>query len=414
MSLYCRRGFFKVCCLACRYFDCCWMYTDPSFPPNEESLGNVGGDSANKSSGKTNADVTWLRAGQFSESGRMQLFEGTVDSRDICQGALGDCWLLAAMACLAEYDGAIHSLFKARERDPRGKYHIKLFDGAADRWELVTIDDWVPCNKTDYLKDGTCKTLFMQPHGNELWAVLLEKAFAKFCGSYANLEGGLTIWAVRAMTGDPAREFALEADKKNWVRSDLINVKDPENRRKCSMLMGQERIINDVMFQTLKKYSEIKSVCCASGASETCGLHSGHAYSILKVRQVKQFQLLQIRNPWATGEWKGDWSDKSDMWDKHPEVKKAVGFVDVDDGAFWMSWGDFVQNWSRIGIVDRTVDVNCLKLQVRDDSACAPVKGCAKGCLRFWCLCEGARRLYCPHRASQETVSVDSGWCSIM
>ena len=28
----------------------------------------------------------------------------------------------------------------------------------------------------------------------------LEKAFAKFCGSYAALEGGDTVWAIRAMT----------------------------------------------------------------------------------------------------------------------------------------------------------------------------------------------------------------------
>ena len=33
---------------------------------------------------------------------------------------------------------------------------------------------------------------FSKPNGSEMWVILLEKAFAKFCGSYANLDGGLT------------------------------------------------------------------------------------------------------------------------------------------------------------------------------------------------------------------------------
>jgi hypothetical protein len=33
----------------------------------------------------------------------------------------------------------------------------------------------------------------MSPNGNELWAIVLEKAYAKFCGSYAALDGGVSI-----------------------------------------------------------------------------------------------------------------------------------------------------------------------------------------------------------------------------
>ena len=73
------------------------------------------------------------------------------------------------------------------------------------------------------------------------------------------------------------------------------------------------------------KYSRMGSVLCASGASGVAGLISGHTYSILTVKRVKKtFRMVKIRNPWGSGEWLGPWSDKSDMWTKHADVKKVL------------------------------------------------------------------------------------------
>ena len=41
--------------------------------------------------------------------------------------------------------------------------------------------------------------------------LVLEKAFAKLCGSYAALDGGLTLWALHVMTGDHV--FTLSRDE---------------------------------------------------------------------------------------------------------------------------------------------------------------------------------------------------------
>lgn len=125
---------------------------------------------------------------------------------DRFSGALGDCWLMAAMACMAEVIGGIDNLFITKEFDPRGMYTIQLFDGTADScrgaWRKFTIDDYIPCDRRQWNNgNGRAVPKFSQPNGNELWVMLLEKAFAKLCGSYKNLEGGSTIWALRAMTG---------------------------------------------------------------------------------------------------------------------------------------------------------------------------------------------------------------------
>jgi len=420
-KVYFNRSFYKFCCCLCRTCGCCWLYTDKKFPPDTTSLGNIGGDSANKESGKSSANTQWVRANKFPGKAKMQLFGDTIDSRDICQGALGDCWLLAAMACLAEHRGAIHSIFRTKERNPKGKYRLRLYDGVKNRWENIVIDDFIPCDEAAYKRDGTCRPLFTQPNGNELYAMLLEKAFAKFCGSYAALEGGQTIWAIRAMTGDPARWFQREGD--SWKRYDLINTDDPKNKRATSLRPFGESVNNDMMFEVLLKYHQLGSVLCASGASGKDGLHQGHAYSILEVRKVRDgfisgetFKMVKIRNPWGSGEWTGDWSDKSDLWNKHSSVAKACGHNprgDTNDGAFWMSWDDYVKNWEKIGVIDRTVDITSVGLAVYDDSNIAPLAACIKGCCRFWCLCLGIRRLYCPHRSSSDTVKVGGccGFC---
>lgn len=416
LKVYFNRGLYKFCCCICRCLNCCWMYTDRSFPPDDHSLGNIGGDSANETSGKSAADVVWLRANNLSRSGKMQLFGDTVDSRDICQGALGNCWLLAAIACLAEHRGAINSVFLSKERNPRGKYRLRLYDGIKEKWQNITIDDYIPCNKSSE------KPMFSQPNGNELYAMLLEKAFSKFCGSYAATEGGQTIWALRAMTGDPARWFIQNADKTSWSRQDLVNTvnaNDTSDRRACNFKSKGENITNEAMFEVLREYHRTQSVLCASGSSGKDGLHKGHAYSILRVAKVNTgamglggttFRLVKIRNPWGCGEWKGDWGDKSDLWNQHPRVKEVCKFEDTDDGAFWMSWDDVVQNWSKIGVVHRTVDIMSLKLHVEDDSSCAPTLGCCKGCCSFWCCCQGCRHLYCPRRSSEETLKGRRSW----
>ena len=76
-------------------------------------------------------------------------------------------------------------------------------------------------------------------------------------------------------------------------------------------------------------------------ANDGSGIVSSHAYSILDARLVNgKEKILQLRNPWGSGEWKGAWSDKSDRWT--PELKKALGWSDKDDGVFWMPFDDYV------------------------------------------------------------------------
>jgi calpain-15 len=82
-------------------------------------------------------------------------------------------------------------------------------------------------------------------------------------------------------------------------------------------------------------------------------LVGGHSYGLIAVHVVKDkkgsnVNIIQLRNPWGSFEWNGDWGDKSDCWTD--EAKAEVNFRDADDGTFWMSFDDFKKYFSRIQI----------------------------------------------------------------
>eukprot|EP00439_Symbiodinium_sp_Y106_P075253 s1357_g14.t2 len=75
----------------------------------------------------------------------------------------------------------------------------------------------------------------------------------------------------------------------------------------------------------------------------------GHAYSLLRVEEVEGNRLLQLRNPWGSTEWKGKWSDgDKDSWTQ--KMKKKLGYVNANDGSFWMAFEDFVNHYRSVYI----------------------------------------------------------------
>ena len=56
---------------------------------------------------------------------------------------------------------------------------------------------------------------------------------------------------------------------------------------------------------------------------------------------------MKIRNPWAHGEWKGDWSDHSGKWTTR--LRNMLKWsAKKDEGIFWMELSDFVDEFFSI------------------------------------------------------------------
>ena len=83
--------------------------------------------------------------------------------------------MLATISALAANPKNIQKIFIFHDINV-GFYVLKLFINGYPKF--MVLDDLIPCNKS-------MKTpLFTKPIGNQIWVLLLEKAWAKAIGSY--------------------------------------------------------------------------------------------------------------------------------------------------------------------------------------------------------------------------------------
>jgi len=287
---------------------------DLFFPPDYNSL-FLGAENS-----EMEDPVRWQRPDEFMK-GSYELYLDRIEPADINQGALGDCWFMSPIAVLAEKPELVKRLFVNKGVSEIGLYHVWFCkDG---EWVRVTVDDYFPCLMG-------ARTAFSKPNGNELWVMLLEKAYSKLHGSYKIIEGGLPHKGLRDLTGLPSKAHFFESD-------------------------GTQSMIRDGSFwDLLKNYSDKGYLMTASVDKSTeeakyKGLVTGHGYSLLRCAEAYGNKLLNIRNPWGHYEWEGAWCDHSRCWTS--KMKEALNpNLDEDDGAFWISYEDFLKYFSTMSV----------------------------------------------------------------
>uniref|UniRef100_A0A4X1V1J0 Calpain-3 n=1 Tax=Sus scrofa TaxID=9823 RepID=A0A4X1V1J0_PIG len=333
------------------------LFEDRVFPAGVQSLGSL--ELSQKTKMKA---ITWKRPKEICENPRFII--GGANRTDICQGDLGDCWFLAAIACLTLNK---RLLFRVIPHDQSftenyaGIFHFQFW--RYGDWVDVVIDDCLPTynNQLVFTKSN---------HRNEFWSALLEKAYAKLHGSYEALKGGNTTEAMEDFTGGVTEFFEIKDAPR-----DMYKIMKKAIERGSLMGCSIDTIV-PVQFETRM----------------ACGLVKGHAYSVTGLEEAlfkgEKVKLVRLRNPWGQVEWNGSWSDSWKDWSFVDKDEKArLQHQVTEDGEFWMSYDDFIYHFTKLEICNLTADaLESDKLQTWTVSVNEGrwVRGCsAGGCRNF-------------------------------
>ncbi|XP_022621902.1 calpain-3-like isoform X2 [Seriola dumerili] len=304
------------------------LFEDPLFPADDSSLFY---------SHKPSMKFEWKRPSEICENPKF-IIDGA-NRTDICQGELGDCWLLAAIACLTLNEKLLYRVIPPDQsftENYAGIFHFQFW--RYGEWIDVVVDDRIPTCKNQLVFTKS----FRQ---NEFWSALLEKAYAKVHGSYEALKGGNTLEAMEDFTGGVTEFFELPEAPKELYK---------------------------IMRKALERGSLMGCSIDVVSASEMetrtdQGLVKGHAYSITgleecclqcdEVGKDTRIRLIRLRNPWGWVLWKGPWCANSKEWstiskgDKENLTKQTM-----EASEFWMCFDDFKRNYTKLEMCNLTPD----------------------------------------------------------
>ena len=256
----------------------------------------------------------WYRINTFS-SGLSLFGDEHIRPEDIRQGEIGNCWFLSSITALAEYPGRIESTFLNKELSAAGVYGVQMY--ALGVPVTVMVDDYLPLasggSRTRYSKVGT---------DGALWGPIMEKAFAKFHGNYARIVAGDPVAGVSTMNGSPYERLWTSSTTASVVW-DTLSAYD---LKRGLMQMGTE---------------------CGNGRTDY-GLVKCHAYVILGVQTLESTgeKMVKMRNPWGVESFNGKYKDSA----MSSSVRSELDHTNSNDGTFWMTLDEFMNDTQYIGI----------------------------------------------------------------
>ena len=192
-----------------------------------------------------------------------------VNENDVQQGSIGDCYFMSALAAVAKANPqAIKNLIKD---NGDGSYDVTLYS-KKDKLSLtptvVKVKPQFPINP-----DGT--PAYAGKGDNEMWVMIMEKAYAKLNGDYESIgQGGYTEDGLEAVTGKEASDYTPDTYKEK----DLVTLIQKALSDKKPMTAGT-RGGGEEPFKS------------KSG----CTVYKGHAYTVSSVDAAR----IKLQNPWG-------------------------------------------------------------------------------------------------------------------
>lgn len=219
------------------------------------------GSNGDLSTINTASYLSWERLSDvYPASAGYSLFgnDGQCTVDDIGQGAVGNCWFMAAAAALAEHPGKLEQIFgnKNQHADKTGFYDLNLYSLGVPI--TVRVDDFTPMKKNAFT--GTSTTLFAKVTNNGVWMSVLEKAMAKLFGNYSGLVAGDSGRALMSLIGTPGGRTVIG--------------------------LG---VTDDTVYNEVTACQSDDIIAALSHSTSYYGIVPGHFYTILDVYDMKWY-----------------------------------------------------------------------------------------------------------------------------
>ncbi|CAF1007734.1 unnamed protein product [Rotaria sp. Silwood1] len=239
---------------------------------------------------------------------------------DIQQGALGNCWLIAALALVSEQPRLLEHILLTKTVNHEGVYLVRICHNGL--WETIIVDDCFPCTRHKHL-------VFTQAKHRQLYVPLIEKACAKVFGSYASLKSGHLSEGLQLLTGAPCDHIDLKPSN-DPLDDDIVWAK-LLSACESKLLIGVSSSGTGV---SSEEYARIH-------------IHENHAFSILAAHAFANdsTRFVLVRDPHSRSNYTEELVTESVL-----AQLRLVNAARRSTGAFWISWPRFLRYFSLITI----------------------------------------------------------------
>jgi hypothetical protein len=231
---------------------------------------------------------------------------------DVHQGSVGDCYLMASLAGIAEeesvakanptnaaianYQNALEKVFVA---DSSTCWGVRFYDAYGNA-------NWVTVNNQFMVKDGYTDPAYASINGgNALWVALIEKAYAEAnamgifsrkvsANSFSSIEGGLSdpisniVGGITASYSSKTYNVTLYRDSTilNMAETDSVSYADQLTLLKAAIHRGEFLWAN----------SQYASTNATTGQTEWV---KGHAFMAFAANNDPNSDAILVFNPWG-------------------------------------------------------------------------------------------------------------------
>ena len=225
---------------------------------------------------KKKREIIWKPCREILGKNKVVILPEKIDNSNFNQGVIGDCYFISCVNSLSQIPQLLNFIMGLSSKNLKNEnsknFTVNFFiDG---KWEKIYVKDSFPCFK------DTNKLVGVTPKNNELFMMILEKAWAQINGGYDQIEGGYMQNIFELFLGCKCDSF-----DNNNINKLYKSIKKNEKNFGTLSLCGS--IFYDILNKNIYKNSQNFIIKNAINHNLIKESSSCHAYKIVKTLEIE-------------------------------------------------------------------------------------------------------------------------------